>query len=57
MTAAPRDLHTEELRARIAWLIRLRWIAAAGVAVVVWAAPRVVWVSLPQRSCPLQAPP
>ena len=47
------DLHTEELRARVVWLIRLRWMAAAGVAVVVWAAPRLVGVPLP--SAPLYA--
>ncbi len=46
MTDSERDLHSEELGARILWLIRLRWIAAAGVAVVVWAAPRLVWVTL-----------
>jgi len=48
MTANGVDLHTEELRDRIAWLIRLRWLAAAGVAFVVWAAPRAAEVHLAQ---------
>ena len=48
MTVSAVDLHTEELRDRIAWLIRLRWLAAAGVAFVVWAAPRAAEVHLAQ---------
>jgi len=44
-----RDLRTEELRARIVWLIRLRWLAAAGVAVVVYWAPKLLWVELPAQ--------
>ncbi len=47
MATGTRDLHTEELRARIRWLIRLRWLAALGVAIVVYAAPKLFLVSLP----------
>jgi signal transduction histidine kinase len=42
------ELRTDELRDRIAWLIRLRWLAAAGVIAVVWTAPRLVGVPLPR---------
>lgn len=49
MTAetAPRtDVHVEELRERIWWLIRLRWLAAAGVLTTILVAPRLVEVRL-----------
>ena len=48
MTAKAVDLRTEELRDRIVWLIRLRWLAAAGVALVVWLAPRLLDLHLAQ---------
>jgi len=47
------ELRSDELQDRVAWLIRLRWLAALGTAVVVWAAPGLIAVSLPQR--PLHA--
>jgi signal transduction histidine kinase len=40
------DVHIQELTDRIAWIIRLRWLAAAGVAVTVWAAPRLFNIKL-----------
>lgn len=42
------ELRTDELRDRIAWLIRLRWLAAAGVIAVVWTVPRLIGVGLAQ---------
>lgn len=35
-----------ELRERLAWFIRLRWIAAAGIVVGAWVAPRFIVVDL-----------
>lgn len=42
------EIHTEELRERISWLIRLRWAAAVGVVVTVYAVPKVLGVRLAQ---------
>lgn len=43
-------LHTrvdlEELRDRISWLIRLRWVAILGALVTIWVAPRLLRVEL-----------
>ncbi len=44
------DTHTLELSERISWIIRLRWIAAAGVAATVSLAPRLFHVDLAQRN-------
>ncbi len=41
--------HAEELADRISWIIRLRWIAAAGVAGTVWSVPRLFDVHLAQQ--------
>lgn len=35
-----------ELRERLAWFIRLRWIAAAGIVAGAWAAPRLIVTDL-----------
>jgi signal transduction histidine kinase len=43
---APTEIHAAELRERISWLIRLRWLATAGVAVTVSAAPKLLEVRL-----------
>ncbi len=40
------DPHTQELRERILWIIRLRWVAAAGVAATVWSVPRLFGMQL-----------
>jgi signal transduction histidine kinase len=42
--------HTEELTARISWIIRLRWVAAAGVGATTWLVPRLWSVDLPAAS-------
>lgn len=39
----------EELRERISWLIRLRWIALAGILVSVWATRRLLHTPLPEE--------
>jgi signal transduction histidine kinase len=52
MTAEPgdqTDVHLEELRARISWLVRLRWLATAGTAITVAVAPLFIPVRLHQR--------
>lgn len=49
------DLHLEELRERLSWLIRLRWLAIAGVFVTVSVTPRLVGVPLHQRPLYLTA--
>lgn len=43
------DVHLEELRDRVSWLIRLRWLAIAGVLATVALVPHVVGVRLEQR--------
>ena len=43
------DVHLEELRDRVSWLIRLRWLAIAGVLATVVLVPHVVGVRLEQR--------
>jgi signal transduction histidine kinase len=43
------EMHAQELRARIAWIIRLRWMAAAGVAATIWLVPQIFAISLDQR--------
>jgi len=40
--------HIQELRDRISWLIRLRWLAIAGVACTIWLTPRLLGVRLPE---------
>jgi signal transduction histidine kinase len=40
------EMEIEELRERISWLIRLRWVAAVGVVITVAAASRVLDVQL-----------
>ncbi len=53
MTSPPdhsADTHTQELTARISWIIRLRWIAAAGVGATVSLVTRVFGVGLPSTS-------
>ena len=40
------ETHTRELPSRISWIIRLRWVAAAGVAATVVAVPRVFCIGL-----------
>ncbi|MDI6776822.1 MAG: GAF domain-containing sensor histidine kinase [Syntrophales bacterium] len=39
----------EELRERISWLIRLRWIALAGILVSVWATRHLLHALLPEK--------
>jgi len=47
--AAANDVELEELRDRISWLVRLRWIAVLGVFATVAAAPRLLGVQLDER--------
>jgi signal transduction histidine kinase len=48
-TAPQADVQLEELRDRIWWLIRLRWLAAAGVLTTILVAPSLVEVRLEER--------
>lgn len=43
------DVHLEELRARISWLVRLRWLATAGTAITIAVAPLFIPIRLQQR--------
>ncbi len=44
--AVPSNVDLEELRDRISWLIRLRWVAILGVLVTAWVARRMLGVEL-----------
>jgi signal transduction histidine kinase len=48
-TARRAEVRLEELRDRIWWLIRLRWLAAAGVLTTILVAPSLVEVRLEER--------
>ncbi|MCJ7752538.1 MAG: HAMP domain-containing histidine kinase [Armatimonadetes bacterium] len=43
------EIHTRELPSRISWIIRLRWVAAAGVGATVVAVPRVFGIGLEEN--------
>jgi signal transduction histidine kinase len=45
-SAVQTNVDLDELRDRISWLIRLRWLAILGVLVTIWLAPRVLGVEL-----------
>jgi signal transduction histidine kinase len=40
------EVQTQELTARIAWIIRLRWVAGAGVGATIWLVPPLFGISL-----------
>jgi hypothetical protein len=45
-SAVHTNVDLDELRDRISWLARLRWLAILGVLVAIWVAPRVTtWLS------------
>ncbi len=43
------EVYGQELHARIAWIIRLRWLAAAGVGATVWLVPRAFGIHLEEE--------